>query len=342
MHIIKCCSVKLLSSNLVLIMRINVINIIKWAALLTLPLAFTNPVSACQNYPCKPIKLVVPSEPGGGIDSMARMLAQVFSVRLKTDVVVMNKPGAFGAVGAVWTSKAPEDGYTLLVNGLSHVSTPVLSERAPYDAVQDFVPIAKIAEAPHVLLVNSELPVSSLADLTRLARQRIQGVTYAAAGGATSFAAESFKQRAGGNWLHVPYKGSAQALRSTMTGETDLIFVASQLAQTALESGRVKALAISHPKRLDYLPAVPTLRELGYDDVDTSQWYGVFAPAGTPVAVIDVLDKAIREELMPGGLLQKYIQSNRMEPAYLAKQNFKIFLQEQTKRIKQLNIEIEN
>jgi len=127
-----------------------------------------------------------------------------------------------------------------------------------------------------------------------------------------------------------------------MSGETDLIFVAAQLAQTALEGGRVKALAISHPKRVDYLPGVPTLRELGYDDVDTSQWYGLFAPAGTPQPVVDVLDKAIRQELVPGGLLQKYIQNSRMEIAYLARPDFKVFLQEQLKRMKQLNIDLNN
>ena len=316
------------------------INIIKWVTPLLLAMSFSSPAFACQNYPCKPIRVVVPSEPGGGIDGMGRIVAQVLSVRLKADVVVLNKPGAFGAVGSVWAASAPDDGYTLVVNGLSHVSTPALAERPTYDPIEDFVPIAKIAEAPHVLLVNNELPANTLAELTRLARQRSQGVTFAAAGGATSFAAESFKQRAGGRWLHVPYKGSAAALRSTMSGETDLIFVATQLAQTALDGGRVRALAISHPKRVDYMPTVPTLRELGYDDVDTSQWYGLFAPAGTPAAIVDVLDKAIRQELVPGGLLQKYIQNNRMESAYLSRQDFRVFLQDQTKRIKQLNIDL--
>lgn len=325
-----------------MIMYINSTGMMKWLAPLLLATIFSSPTSACQNYPCKLIRVVVPSEPGGGIDGMARILAQVLTVRLKAEVAVMNKPGAFGAVGTVWAANAPDDGYTLVVNGLSHVSTPALAERAAYDPIEDFVPIAKVAEAPHVLLVNSDLPANSLAELTRLARQRPQGVTFAAAGGATSFAAESFKQRAGGRWIHVPYKGSAQALRSTMTGETDLIFVAAQLAQTALDGGRVRALAVSHPRRVDYLPTVPTLRELGYDDVDTSQWYGIFAPAGTPATVVDIVDKAIRQELVPGGLLQKYIQTNRMEPAYLSKQDFRVFLQEQTRRIKQLNIDLNN
>jgi len=175
-------------------------------ALLALVFSFSGMAQACPNYPCKTIRVVVPSEAGGGIDGMARALAQVLTVRLKADVVVMNKPGAYGAVGTTWAASAPEDGYTLVVNGLSHVSTPALAERATYDPIEDFVPVAKMAEAPHVLLVNSELPVNSLADLTRLARQRPQGVTFAAAGGATSFAAESFKQRAGGRWIHVPTK----------------------------------------------------------------------------------------------------------------------------------------
>ena len=327
-----------------MIMYINIkrFNIIKWGFPLLLAMAFSSPVAACPNYPCKPIKLVVPFETGGGVDGMARVLAQVLTMRLKADVVVLNKPGALGAVGTVWAAGAPEDGYTLLVNGLSHVSTAAMADRALYDPVEDFVPIAKIAEAPHVVLVNSDVPANSLAELTRLARQRSQGVTFAAAGGVTSLAAESFRQRAGGRWIHVPYRGTAQALRSTMSGETDLIFASTQMALTALDSGRVRALAVSHAKRVDYLTAVPTLRELGYEDVDMSQWYGIFAPAGTSAAIVDMVDKAIRQELVPGGLLQKYIQNSRMEAAYLSRQDFKVFLQEQTKRIKLLNIDLNN
>lgn len=314
--------------------------ICQWVALLVLLVAYTGPASACQPYPCKPMRVVVPVEPGGGIDAMARLLAQVFSVRLKADVVVLNKPGAFGGVGSAWAASAPNDGYTLLVTGLNHVSTPLLSERPLYDAVQDFVPIAKIAEAPNVLLVNSDLPVDSVADLARLSRQRAQGLAFAAIGGSTRIAAELFQQRSGGKWVHIPYKGSPQALRSTITGDTDVVFVNTQLAQAALDGGRVRALAITHPKRVDYMSAIPTLRELGFDDADSSQWYGILAPAGTPAAVIDVLEKAIRQELMPDGMLQKYIQTNRLEASYLAKQDFRVFLQEQTRRIKQLNIEL--
>jgi len=327
-------------------MQLKLINtcklLAKFAAVIVLAVVDANPVFACTNYPCKPIRLVVPMEAGGGIDGMARVLAQVLSTRLNADVVVLNKPGAFGAVGSSWTASAPNDGYTLLVTGLNHVAVPLMSERAPYDAVRDFTPIAKIADSAHVLLVNSDLPVNSIADLSRVSRQRPQGLTLATTGGATRIAAESLQRRTGGAWLFIPYKGSSQALRSTISGETDLIFASSQLAQVALDSGRVRALAISHPKRVDYMPAVPTLRELGFDDTDLSQWYGVLAPAGTPVAVIELLERAIRQELAPGGILQKYIQTNRLETAYIVKQEFKIYLQEQTKRIKLLNIEPTN
>lgn len=318
------------------------INIIKWVTPLLLAMSFSSPAFACPNYPCKPIRLVVPYETGGGIDSTARALAQVFRTRLKAEVVVMNKPGALGAIGTSSVASSPNDGYTLLVTAVNHVATAVLSERPLYDAIQDFAPIAKITDGPHILLVNGELPVNNAADLARLARQRPQGLTFANTGSATLLAAESFKQRSGGKWLPIPYKGSAQAMLSTITGETDVVFVGSQLALTALEGGRVKALAISSPKRVDYLPSVPTLRELGFDDVDSSQWYGILAPAGTPVAVIEILDKAIRQELVPDGILQKFIQTSRLETAYLGRPDFKVFLQEQAKRIKQLNIDVNN
>jgi tripartite-type tricarboxylate transporter receptor subunit TctC len=323
-------------------MKIKNIILMKWAASLLLVMVFADIAGACPNYPCKPIRVVVPMEAGGGIDGMARVLAQVFSSRLAADVVVLNKPGAFGAVGASWAASAPNDGYTLLMTGLNHVTVPVMSERAPYDPVQDFTPVAKIAESAHVLLVNSDLPINNIADLSRLSRQRPQGLTLATTGGATRIAAESFQRRTGATWLYVPYKGSSQALRSTISGETDLIFASSQLAQVALDSGRVRALAVSHPRRVEYMPAVPTLRELGFDDTDLSQWYGLLAPAGTPVATIDMLEKAIRQELIPGGILQKYIQNNRLETSYLGKQEFKYFLQEQARRIKLLNVDMNN
>lgn len=296
---------------------------------------------ACQ-YPCKPIRLIVPAEPGGGIDAMARMVALALADELKATVVILNKGGAAGNLGTAFAATALNDGYTLLVTGLGHISSALLSRQPGYDPIQDFEPIAKIAEAPNVLLINSGLRIDNVKDLVRLSREKPGFITFGANGGSNLISAEIFQNKNNLNWLHVPYKGSGPALRAAMSGETDLIFIAANLANQAVETGKVKALAVAHPKRLGYLHGVPTMKEAGISGVESSQWYGVLAPDGTPPYILEIIERVIKDDLENNGKLQKYLQGNHLEAAFMGRQDFKKFMLDEAHRIKRLNIEITN
>jgi tripartite-type tricarboxylate transporter receptor subunit TctC len=195
---------------------------------------------------------------------------------------------------------------------------------------------------PNVLLIHSGLPIDNVKDLVRISREKPRGITFGANGGSNLISAEIFQHKNKLSWLHVPYKGSALALRATMSGETDLIFIASNLANQAVETGKVKALAVAYPRRLGYLPGVPTMKEAGFNGVESSQWYGILAPDGTPQHIIDVIERVIKDDLERNGKLQKYLQGNHLETAFLGKQDFKKFMLDETQRIKRLNIEISN
>jgi len=314
---------------------------VRWLCVLFMATFFGLTAQACQ-YPCKPIRLIVPAEPGGGIDAIARMISLTLADELKATVVVMNKGGAAGNVGTAFAAAAPNDGYTLLVTGLGHISSALLSRQPGYDPIQDFEPIAKIAEAPNVLLINAALKIDNVNDLVRISREKPGFITFGANGGSNHISAEIFQHKNKLSWLHVPYKGSALALRATLSGEINLIFIAANQVNQAVETGKVKALAVAYPKRLGYLPGVPTMKESGINGVESSQWYGILAPDGTPQHIIDVIERVIKDDLERNGKLQKYLQGNHLETAFMGKQDFKKFMLDDTQRIKRLNIEINN
>ena len=313
----------------------------RWLCVLFISTLLALTAQACQ-YPCKPIRLIVPAEPGGGIDAIARMISLTLADELKATVVVMNKGGAAGNVGTAFAAAAPNDGYTLLVTGLGHISSALLSRQPGYDPIQDFEPIAKIAEAPNVLLINAALKIDNVNDLVRISREKPGFITFGANGGSNHISAEIFQHKNKLSWLHVPYKGSALALRATLSGEINLIFIAANQVNQAVETGKVKALAVAYPKRLGYLPGVPTMKESGINGVESSQWYGILAPDGTPQHIIDVIERVIKDDLERNGKLQKYLQGNHLETAFMGKQDFKKFMLDDTQRIKRLNIEINN
>jgi tripartite-type tricarboxylate transporter receptor subunit TctC len=244
-----------------------------------------------QTYPSRPIRLVVPFPPGGPTDVLARIVAPRMAERLGQPVVIDNKPGASGMVGADAVAKAAPDGHTLLVNASIHVINPSLYPKQPYDAIADFAAVSNLADVPLVLAVNPKVPAQSVKELVALARSAKTTLAFASAGNATSqhLSGEAFKVAAGIDMLHVPYKGSAPALTDLIGGQVQLMFDSLPSSMPFVRSGAIRALAVTTPRRSSALPEVPTVAEAGYPGFSMSTWYGVWAPAGTPGAVVQRL-----------------------------------------------------
>jgi len=263
--------------------------------LLLPPLAGTLPVCA-QEYPRKVIRLIVPFAPGGGNDTVARAIAQSAGASLGQSVVVDNRPGAGGMLGAQLAAKSPPDGYTLFLGGVgSHAVNPNLHARLPYDPVKDFAPITLIASAPSVLVVHPSLPARTLAEFTALAKASPGRINYASNGNGSSaqLAAVLYESMTGVRMVHVPYKGLAPALVDLLAGEVQAMFSSVVAIVPSIKAGRLRALAVTGRRRAALLPEVPTLDEAGVPGYEAGSWYGILAPAGTPQAIVAKLHEAI-------------------------------------------------
>jgi tripartite-type tricarboxylate transporter receptor subunit TctC len=257
---------------------------------------FALPLSvAAQDYPARPIRLVVPFPPGGPTDVLARIVAIRLGERLGQPVVIDNKPGASGMIGAAMVAKAVPDGYTLLANASIHVINPSLYPKTAYDAMADFAPVSNLADVPLVLAVNAKLAAQTVPELVALAKTVKPSLAFASAGNATSqhLSGEAFKIAAGIDMLHVPYKGSAPALTDLIGGQVQLMFDSLPSAMPHLKAGTIRPLAVTTAKRSAALPEVPTVAESGYPGFAISTWYGVWAPAGTPQPVVQRLSHEI-------------------------------------------------
>ena len=265
------------------------------AALFLVTLAGTLPACA-QEYPRKAIRLIVPFAPGGGNDTVARAIAQSAGASLGQPVVVDNRAGAGGILGAELAAKSPADGYTLFLGGVgSHAVNPNLHAKLPYDPVKDFAPITLIASAPSVLVVNPSLPARTLAEFTALAKASPGRINYASNGNGSSaqLAAVLYESMAGVQMVHVPYKGLAPALVDLLAGEVQAMFSSVVAIVPNIKAGRLRALAVTGKRRAALLPEVPTLDESGVPGYEAGSWYGILAPAGTPQAVVAKLHEAI-------------------------------------------------
>jgi tripartite-type tricarboxylate transporter receptor subunit TctC len=245
-------------------------------------------------YPSKPIRIIVPLAAGGPSDLLARTLGQKFTETWSQPVVIDNRTGANGVVGCEIAAKSPPDGYTLLMgtNGTHGINASLFS-KLPYDTVNDFAPIARIGIAPYVLVAHPSLPVRSVAELIALARARPGQISIASGGSASHLASALFKSMAGIDLLLVPYKGNSLAVTAVMSGETSLVFgnIAQSLPQ--VNAGRMRALGVTSARRSSVMPNVMTIAESGIAGFETSTWYGMLAPAGTPRPVVDKLNAEI-------------------------------------------------
>jgi tripartite-type tricarboxylate transporter receptor subunit TctC len=245
--------------------------------------------SAAQSYPNKPIKLVVGYAPGGSTDILARIISPTLAERLGQPVVVENRPGAESIVAAEYMTKTAPDGYTIFVGGSAMVFNSGLYTRLPYDPVRDFIPITMVISGSLVFAVHPSVPATSIKELIVLAKAKPGDLFYAAGAPVMRVAAELFKKQAGVNVVHVPYKGTGPAVTAAVAGEVQLVVLTIAppvLAQ--LRAGKLRALAVTGLERSTFLPDIPTVSESGLDfEGGLTMWVGLFAPAGTPGAIID-------------------------------------------------------
>lgn len=251
--------------------------------------------AGAQQYPTRPIKLVVGFAPGGGVDINARMLAPKLSEYLGQQVVVDNKPGAGTNIANEYVAKSPADGYTLLINTAAVAINMSLYRDLPFDTLRDFAPVSVFSESPNVLVVNAKLPAKNVRELIGMARASPGKLNYSSAGVGTTqhLSAELLKLRTKTFIVHIPYKGTAPSLTALMAGEVDLSFANIPAIQGHVKSGRLRALATTGSRRDPQLPDVPTMKEAGVDGVDVTVWYGVLAPAATPRDIVQTLAAAV-------------------------------------------------
>jgi tripartite-type tricarboxylate transporter receptor subunit TctC len=289
-----------------------------------LPLAVMT-TAAAQDYPNRMIRMIVPSSPAAGLDLFSRALAQQLSAKWAQQIVIVNRPGGSGTIGAVEVAQAAPDGYTILMATDQTMSiVPHLFQKVPYKP-SDFVPVTQILATYFVLVGHPSFPPNSLADLVQYAKRNPGKANYASNGiGSTAhLAGELFKADAGINLTMVPYKGIAPAQQAALAAEVELAFVGTATAPYHINGGKLKAYAIASPSRSPMLPNVPTFAELGYPGVDSTIWFGIFVPAHTPANIVAKLHRDIvavvnDPEFKEKELIQKGFQPIGSNPAEFA------------------------
>ncbi|MES2412672.1 MAG: tripartite tricarboxylate transporter substrate binding protein [Pseudomonadota bacterium] len=251
-------------------------------------------------YPSRPIHIVVPFTPGGSTDILARSIAQELTKAWGQPVIVDNIPGAGGSVGADKVAKAPADGYTLLMGHIGTLAVnPSLYPNLPYDAVKSFAPVAWVARVPNVLVVHPSVPARSVKELVAYAKANPGKLNYGSGGNgsAANLATEYFKLQTGASIVHIPYRGTAPAVTDLMGGQIQVLFTGAPAVLGQIKNNQLRALAVSSPRRLDALPDLPTVAEVGYKYFEADQWYGIVAPAGTPREIVLKLNAQINQSL---------------------------------------------
>lgn len=248
-----------------------------------------------QNYPGGPVRMIVPFPPGGGVDSAGRILAAKLSESYGKSFVIENRSGANGNIGSEAVAKSAKDGYTLLFTGAGLVTNPSLYSKTGYDAIKDFDPISLMALGPNVLVVHPSLPVKSVKDLIALAKAKPGQIGFAGSGSGSTphLAGELFNTLAGVQMVHIPYRGSGPAMIGVLGGEAPVMFLPAINAGPHVKSGRLRAIAVTSTVRLAVMPDVPTVAEAGLRGYESSQWYGVLAPAGTPDDILNSLNSHV-------------------------------------------------
>jgi len=291
-----------------------------------------SPAHAQASYPDKPIRLVVPYTPGGGADTNSRMLAQPMSVILGQPIVIENRPGASGVVGAMAVLQAPADGYTVFFDAFPYAVNAVM-RNLPFDPVKDMIPVSQAINMPLILVVPAASPFKTLKDLVDFAKANPDKLDYGSygAGGAAHLAAELLQRDAGIKWTHVPYKGGAQAIADVLAGRLGGYFSNPITALPHLKSGKLRALGTTGATRMEAIPDVPTFEELGYPGFTVVEWNGFFVAKGTPANSIERLAKAINEATKDPAVKAR-MGSMGIEPVGNTPEQFTTFLQGEIKQ----------
>ena len=292
------------------------------------------PLAAAAQWPDKPIHVIVPFTAGSGTDIVARTVFEPVGRALKQPIVIENKPGAGGTLGAAQVAKASPDGYTLLVHSAGHVANPAIYSNLPYDTLKDFAGVTPLASLPNVLIVSPQKGYKSVKDLVAAAKAKPGELNYASAGNgsATHMNAEIFRQSAQFQAQHVPFKGTPEAITEVATGRIDYFFAPLISALPLIKEGRLQPLAVGTPQRSPLLPDVPTTEEAGYKDSAYVFWVALLAPAATPKPVVDRLNAEVLKALASPEIRQKLADLGA-EPMPMKPAEFDAFLRSEVARI---------
>lgn len=265
-------------------------------SILAAVLAAAGGAATAQGYPAKPIRFIVPSTPGGSVDTLARTVGPRLSEKWGQQVIVDNRSGAGGAIAGELVAKSPPDGYTLLVGTVASLATNVsLQKKLPYDPMKDFAPVTLIATQNLMLLVHPSLPVKSVKELTALAKKKPGSLSFSSAGNGTGghLSGELYKMLAGVDLLHVPYKGVAPAMIDIVSGQVTMTFASIISGSQQVKTGRLRALAVTGGRRSPAMAELPTMMEAGVAGYESATWYGIVAPTGTPADIVNRLSSEI-------------------------------------------------
>ncbi|WP_043003198.1 tripartite tricarboxylate transporter substrate binding protein [Comamonas testosteroni] len=261
------------------------------------------------NWPSKPIRWIVPFPPGGAMDAIARTLGEKAARTLGQPFVIENRPGAGGNIGADFVAKSPADGYTLMITSIGMATNKPLYRKLSYDPIKDFAPVGVLAVVPNILVTNSTQPqIKSVADVVAAAKAAPGKLTYASAGNGTSIhlAGEVFTSLAGVDMLHIPYKGSGPAVSDLLGGQVNYMFDSITSARPHIQSGKLRALAVTTARRSTSMPDVPTMEEAGIKGYEVSPWFAAFVPAGTPPAIVKKLNQTFVAAMKQPDVIERF------------------------------------
>lgn len=291
------------------------------------------PALADANYPQRPVRIVVPSSPGGGTDIIARVLADHLARAMKAQFFIENKPGAGQTIGIEAVARSAPDGYTVLMAASTLALNPIMYKNIRYDPVKDFAPITQVASLPNVLLVHPSLQVTTLAELIALAKRKPGELTYASAGLGTSphMGVELLKHMAGIDLVHVPFRGSGPAMTETLSGRVPIVLLSTLQAKPLIEGGQLRPLAVTSRKRTEALPNIPTMAEAGVPDYEALQWYGLLVPAGTPPDIVRRLQAEVSKALQLPDVKER-LAADGAEPAGGTPEEFAKFIKDESEK----------
>jgi tripartite-type tricarboxylate transporter receptor subunit TctC len=295
--------------------------------LATLLLFLVPALAAAQDWPARPVRLILPFPPGGGTDILGRLIAERLSASLGQPVVTENRGGAGGNVGAEAAARSAPDGYTIVLVAPSLAISPTLYSKINYDPVKDFAPVSLVATVPNVMITQPSLPAQSLQEFIAYARARPGALNFGSGGAGTSnhLAGELFNIVTGAKLVHVPYKGVNLAMQDVLAGNVHLVFIGIPAAAPHIKAGKLRALALVAPQRSGALPDVPTVAEAGLGDFEVTTWYGVLAPAGTPKNVISRLNAEL-VKIMHSPDLKEKLAATGTEPFTSTPEEFAAYI----------------